>query len=137
MKLVTPLTDAGKLYGNYASRLEKLDITKLGDFLFHLPSRYDDFSHIVAIKDVVAGELVTIQGKVTDITNTYTRSRKQIQKAAITDDTGTLPVIWFNQPYITKTLIFGDMVSLSGRIQSDGFLPSLSTPDFEVIPESG
>lgn len=137
MKLATPLTDAGRLYANYAKRLEKLEIKTVGDFLFHLPSRYDDYSHIVAIKDVVAEELVTIQGKVTDITNTYTRSRKQIQKAQITDHTGSLPVIWFNQPYITKTLKFGDLVSLSGRIQSDGFLPSLSAPDFEVIPESG
>ncbi|HSD98913.1 MAG TPA: ATP-dependent DNA helicase RecG [Patescibacteria group bacterium] len=137
MKLATPLTDAGKLYNNYASRLEKLDITKLGDFLYHLPSRYDDYSRIVAIKDIVPGELCTVQGRITEITNTYTRSRKQIQKAAITDDSGTLQVIWFNQPYITKTLKFGDVVSLSGRVQSDGFIPSLSAPDFEVIPTSG
>lgn len=137
MKLTTPLTDAGKLFANYASRLEKLNITQLGDFLYHLPSRYDDFANIVKVKDAQAGELVTIQGQITEITNSYTRSRKQIQKAAVTDDTGTISVIWFNQPYITKTLQFGDMVSLSGRVQSDGFIPSLVAPDFEVIPTSG
>ncbi len=137
MKLSTPITNAGKLYANYAGRLEKLDIFTLKDFLYHLPARYDDFSHIVAIKDLVAGELVTIQGQITEITNSYTRSRKQIQKATITDDSGTLPVIWFNQPYITKTLKFGDSVSLSGRVQSDGFIPSLVAPDFEIIPMSG
>ena len=137
VKLATPLTDAGKLFANYAKRLEKLNITKLGDFLYHLPTRYDDYSHIVKVADAVPGELATIQGKITEITNSYTRSRKQIQKAAVTDESGTISVIWFNQPYITKTLKFGDSVSLSGRIQSDGFLPSLASPDFEIIAESG
>lgn len=137
MKLATPLTDAGRLYANYATRLEKLGITTLGDFLFHLPSRYDDYSQITPIAKAEIGEMATIQGKVTEITNTYTKSRKQIQKAAITDDSGTISVIWFNQPYIAKTLKFGDMVSLSGRVQSNGYLPSLMAPDFEVIPDTG
>ena len=137
MQLATSLIDAGRLYANYAKRLEKLDITTLRDFLFHLPSRYDDYSKITPIANAEIGELATIQGKITEITNTYTRSRKQIQRANITDDTGTISVIWFNQPYIAKTLKFGDMVSLSGRVQSDGFLSSLMAPDFEIIPDTG
>lgn len=137
MKLATPLTDAGKLYANYAKRLEKLDITKIRDFLYHLPSRYEDYSHIVTIKDAIPGEIATIQGRITEITNTYTRSRKQIQKAQITDESGTLSVIWFNQPYITKTLTFGDLVSVSGRVQTDGGTLSLVAPDYEIIPDSG
>lgn len=137
MKLATPLTDAGKLYSNYAKRLEKLDIIKIRDFLYHLPHRYEDYSHIVKIKDAIPGEIATIQGRITEITNAYTRSRKQIQRAQVTDESGTLSVIWFNQPYITKTLAFGDLVSLSGRIESDGAVPSLVAPDFEIIPDNG
>ncbi|MDE2590622.1 MAG: DNA helicase RecG, partial [Patescibacteria group bacterium] len=137
MDFSTPIADAGRLFANYAKRLEKLDIYTLGDFLFHLPSRYDDYSRIVKIDNAKADELVTIQGKITAISNSYTRSHKQIQKATISDDTGSLPIIWFNQPYIAKTLKFGDEVSLSGRIQSDGFLPSLTSPDFEIIPGNG
>src|SRR5579872_608960 len=133
MKLSTPLSDAGKLYANYASRLEKLDIFTLRDLLYHLPTRYDDYSRITKIADAPIGEVVTIQGQITSMTNNYTRSHKQIQKATITDDSGSLPIIWFNQPYIAKTLKFGDMIAVAGRVQSDGFLPQLTAPDFEVI----
>ena len=137
MNLSTPISDAGKLYSTYASRLEKLEIYTLKDFLFHLPSRYDDYSVITPIDRIKAGEIVTVQGTVTDISNHYTRSRKQIQKAQVTDPTGSLNIIWFNQPFISKTLKFGDKVALSGRVESDGFLLSMSSPDFEVIPENG
>lgn len=137
MKLATPLSDGGKLYASYAKRLEKLDIFTLKDLLYHLPSRYDDYSQITKIAEAPIGEVVTIHGQITSMTNTYTRSHKQIQKASLTDDSGSLPIIWFNQPYIAKTLKFGDMVAVSGRIQSDGFLPQLASPDFEVIPVSG
>lgn len=137
MKLATPVTDAGKLFANYAKRLEKLEIYTLRDLLYHLPARYDDYSHIVAIKDIVPGEIATIQGTITEVTNNYTRSRKQIQKAAVTDETGTISVIWFNQPYIIKTIHFGDKIALSGRVESNNGIPTLSSPDFELIPESG
>lgn len=137
MKLTTPIQSAGKLYANYAKRLEKLDILTLKDFLYHLPSRYEDYSHIVKIADAKQGDLVTIQGTITNITNSYTRSRKQIQRATITDDTGTLSVLWFNQPYITKTIKFNDHVSLSGRIELDSGIPSMVSPDFEIISTNG
>ncbi len=137
MKLQTPVLDAGKLFSNYAKRLEKLEITTLKDFLYHLPTRYDDYSHVIAIANSKPGEVVTIQGTITEITNTYTRSRKQVQRATVTDETGTLSVIWFNQPYITKTLPFGTRVALSGRIESNNGAPTFAAPDFEIIPESG
>ncbi len=137
MNLSTPVADAGKLYHMYAKRLENLEILTLKDFLYHLPHRYDDYSLITPITNVKAGEVVTIQGTITDISNHYTKSHKQIQKAQVTDPTGSINIVWFNQPFITKTLKFGDKIALSGRIESDGFLLSLTAPDFEIIPEDG
>ncbi|HYK08847.1 MAG TPA: ATP-dependent DNA helicase RecG [Candidatus Eisenbacteria bacterium] len=137
MKLSTLVVDAGRLYANYAKRLEKLEIFTLKDFLYHLPTRYEDYSNIVAIQNAIPGEIATIQGQITEITNNYTRSHKQIQRARLTDDTGSLSIIWFNQPYITKTLKFGDKVSVSGRVESDNGILQLISPDFELIPESG
>lgn len=137
MNLSTPVEDAGKLYNTYAKRLQNLDIYTLKDFLYHLPHRYDDYSHITPINSIRAGEVVTVRGTITDISNHYTKSHKQIQKAQVTDETGTINVVWFNQAYITKTLRFGDKIALSGRVESDGFQLSFSAPDFEVIPENG
>src|SRR3989304_7796991 len=136
MDLKTPLESAGRVYKMYAGRLEKLGITKLENFLYHIPFRYEDFSLISKIGQVQAGEKVTVQGKVEEIKNQYTKRWKSLQKATISDDTGSLNVIWFNQPYIPKSVSVGDQISLSGKISRDGNKLSMQSPDFEVVFEN-
>src|SRR3989344_360775 len=136
MNLQTPIESAGRIYKMYARRLEKLNIQTFEDFLYHVPSRYDDFSLISKINRVQPGEVVTIQGTVSEINNEFTKNLKRLQKAEIADDTGTIEVIWFNQPYLTKVIQKGDKISLSGRI--DWFLRKLvmQSPEYEIINES-
>ena len=133
MDLKTPVESAGRAYKMYARRLEKLGITKLEDFLYHIPFRYEDFSLISKIGQLQAGEKVTIRGKVEEIKNQYTKRWKSLQKATISDDTGSLNVIWFNQPYIPKSVNVGDQISLSGKISQDGNKLLMQSPDFEVV----
>ncbi len=117
----------------YAGRLEKLGITTVGDFLYHIPFRYDDYSLISKIGRVQAGEKITVRGEITDIKNEYTRNRKRLQKAKIADETGEINVIWFNQPFILNTIKKGDNVSLSGKADFFGNKLTLTSPDYEVI----
>lgn len=135
MDLSTSLVNAGRIYKTYSKRLEKLEISKLGDFLYHLPSRYDDFSLISKIADVQPGEIVTIKGTITAIKNDFTKRFKQIQRATVADETGSIDILWFNQPYIAKTLNFGDNVALSGRVENDNGRPILTAPAFEVLAD--
>lgn len=136
MDLKTPIESAGRSYKMYARRLEKLGITKLGDFLYHIPFRYEDFSLISKIGQVQAGEKVTIRGKVEEIKNQYTRRFKSLQKAVVSDDTGKIEIIWFNQPYIPKSIVKDDIISLSGKVSLDGSKFSMQSPDFEVVFEN-
>src|SRR5436309_1488452 len=111
MDLQIQLTHADRTYKMFARRLEKLGILKIEDFLYHIPSRYDDFSLISKISQTQAGETVTIQGVVEELKNEFTRGYKKIQKAKIKDETGIIEVIWFNQPFIVKTIAVGDKIS--------------------------
>src|SRR5258708_29876533 len=115
MDLQTKVLDVSRIYKMYASRLEKLGIRTLEDFLYHVPFRYDDYRVVSKVSQVQPGETVTIQGKIINIKNIYTR-RFKIQTATVEDDTGTINITWFNQPYITKYLKEGYRVSLSGKI---------------------
>ncbi len=136
MNLQAPIASAGRIYKLYARRLEKLGIRTFEDFLYHIPSRYDDFSLISKINRVQPGEVVTIQGTVSEINNEFTRNFKRLQKAEIADNTGTIEVVWFNQPYLTKVIHAQDNISLSGKI--DWFLRKLvmQSPDYEIITNS-
>jgi ATP-dependent DNA helicase RecG len=133
MDLDTPIDAISRSYKMYAKRLSKLGIEKLGDFLFHIPFRYDDFSLISEINKLQEGEIVTIKGKVVKIGNSYTRKWKSLQKAIVRDGTGEISVIWFNQPYLTKTVKEGEEVSLSGKVDKEGGKLIMKSPDYEII----
>lgn len=133
MDLQTPVSQMSKAYKLYARRLEKLGIFTLKDFLFHIPFRYDDYSVVFPIWQLQAGDVVTIKGTVEKIENTYTRKWKTLQRATIKDETGSVNILWFNQPYLPKVMKVGDIVSVSGKVSLDKGKPSFVSPDYEVI----
>lgn len=137
MNLQTPLTDAGRVYKMYAKRLEKLGIHTLGDFLMHIPSRYDDFSLISHIQQIQPGEVITIHATILEIKNEFTKYHKRVQRAKVQDETGMLDILWFNQTFLTQTLHVGDSVALSGRVERNGRTLTMVSPIYEVLDSTG
>lgn len=136
MNLQTPVKTAERIYKLYALRLEKLGIKTFEDFLYHIPFRYEDYSLISKIGQVQPGETVTIRGIVTNIKQEFTKNFKRLQKAVITDDSGSIEAVWFNQPYLIKIIHVRDKIALSGKI--DWFLRKIimQSPDYEIITNS-
>src|SRR3990167_10389561 len=133
MDLQIPIKDLkDRVFKIYARRLEKLGIQNLEDFLYHVPSRYDDYSILSTISSAQPGETVTIKGEILKIENVYARSYRKIQKAQVEDGTGQIDVVWFNQPFILKSLGKGDRVSLAGRVDVSKGKKVLISPDYEL-----
>ncbi|MBI2430453.1 MAG: ATP-dependent DNA helicase RecG [Candidatus Levybacteria bacterium] len=133
MDLQTPISNAGRFYKMYAHRLEKLGIITLEDFLYHIPSRYENYSLISRINELQAGEIVTIQATVTEIKNEFTKNGKRLQKAKVEDGTGEIDVIWFNQPFLINVIRKGDLLSLSGKVDWFSRRLVLQSPEYETI----
>lgn len=122
--------------GNYySSRLKKLDLVTIEDLIYHFPFRYDDFSQIEKIRDINPNEKITIQGVVWQIKNVRTRTGKFLTNAQVADESGLLDVIWFNQPYLTKSIKSGTAISLSGKVDTSGPRPKMISPTYEIIRE--
>lgn len=117
----------------YAKRLEKLEIETARDLIHHYPFRYNDYSIISKIINLQPEETVTIQGNITSIQNIYTKYGKKLQRAKVADDTGEIEIVWFNQPFLTKTLKKGINVSLSGKVSQFGKKITLESPEYEII----
>ncbi len=117
----------------YARRLKKLGIETVGDLLYHFPFRYLDYSLISPISHVQPGEVVSVKGVVTAIKNLYTSRGKKIQMATVKDDSGTINIIWFNQPFLVRIIKPGLNVSLAGKVDLWGKNPSLISPEYEII----
>lgn len=135
MDLVSSVSTLSLVGPVYQRRLEKLEIASIEDFLLHVPHRYLDFSLTSPIARVQPGETLTIKGEVLSIKNQYTRSGKKIQMAEVSDKSGKILVVWFNQPFLVRVLYPGTNVSLAGKVDWFGRKKALVSPEFEKLTE--
>jgi len=113
-------------------KFKSLGINTYYDLLNYFPSRYEDYSLITKINKIQIGETVTITGKIVEAKNQYTRSRVTIQKVIVKDDTGTIEVDWFNQPYLIRLFKSGELISVAGNIKLFGSKILLEPKEYEV-----
>ncbi|MFA4995980.1 MAG: ATP-dependent DNA helicase RecG [Patescibacteria group bacterium] len=103
-----------------ATKLNRLGIETISDLIFYYPRAYKDFTQISKIADLGHQRNceVTIKGNIIGIANKKT-SRRQftITEAIVEDGTGSIKVIWFNQPFLAKMLKPGREVILNGKIE--------------------
>lgn len=116
----------------YAARLQRLGICTIRDVLFHFPRRHVDYSVVKRIRDLEVGEVETVRGTIWEVRNAKSRSGLTVTTAVVADDTGTVQAIWFNQSFLSKALIAGQEVVLSGRVQENMGRLQLKSPDWEV-----
>ena len=103
----------------FAKKFQKLGINSVEDLFYHVPSRYLDYSLVTTINKLHPDETATIHAKIVSITNVFSKRGVRMQIGSVEDATGKLMVVWFNQPFLVRTLYPGRLVSLSGKV---GFL---------------
>lgn len=133
MDLTTSVAELSLVGPIYLKRLEKLEIQKIEELFYHIPHRYLDFSLTSDIGRAQLGETLTVRGKVVSMINMYTKAGKKIQMALVTDATGTILAVWFNQPFLVRTLYPGVKVALAGKIDWFGRKRALISPEYEKI----
>lgn len=113
-------------------KLKCLNINTYYDLLNYFPVRYDDYSLITKIDRIRIGNTVTVTGKIIEAKNQYTRSRITIQKILIYDDTGTLEINWFNQPFLIRIFKIGETISVAGLVKKFGSKILIEPKEFEI-----
>ena len=134
--LETPLSEIRGMNSRFLEKLKRLKIETVHDLLWHLPTRYEDFSAIYTIADLIPHQEATICGVVQNIRSRRTWHRNlYLMEAEIADETGSIRAIWFNQPYIKNILQPGRKANFSGKIavsKKEGDL-YLSNPTYELV----
>ncbi len=117
----------------YARRLRRLGVETIQDLLHLVPRRYDDFSHLKTISQLVYGEEVTIIGRVERAENRESRKGHTITTCTLRDPTGVIQATWFNQAFLLKSFKPGRQIVLSGRV--DQYLGRLvfQVPEWEPL----
>jgi ATP-dependent DNA helicase RecG len=115
-------------------RLNKLGLHTISDLLFYYPFRYEDFSTIVPIAQIKQDTQITIRGKINIIANKRSWHRKMfLTECLVSDTSGTIKIVWFNQPFITKLLKSGDEAYFSGKIEYSSYGLQLVNPSYEKV----
>ncbi len=119
-----------------AQTLERLGISTLGDMLYNLPRRYVDYSNLKPINRLWFGEEVTVIGTVENVQVRSIRGGKtQLVEALLTDGSGALRLIWFNQTWMAQRLQRNPHISVSGKIEQYLGRLVLYSPEWEPVSQ--
>ena len=135
MDLTSKITELPKVGPIFARKFEKLGINTIEDFFYHVPARYVDYSLITTISRLHPDETATIHAKIVSIKNIYSKKGLKMQIGSVEDTTGKITVVWFNQPFLIKTLYPGRTVSLSGKVGFFSRRLCMTSPDYELLGE--
>ena len=105
-----------------ATALEARGIVAVGDLLFHLPVRYQDWRQRSKTNDLRAGNVVVVEGDLGKISERPMRGSRWRRLASGWLNVGgkQIRVVWFNLPaYMRGYLPGGERVLVRGRVAAD------------------
>ena len=94
---------------------EKLGIRTIPELAEYFPRRHEDRRRIVPVANLVNGETALVRGAVFQSQLNRIRGNLQILKAQLQDDSGTITVIWFNQPWLKNRLTDNVILTVYGK----------------------
>ncbi len=113
---VTVLRGIGPLQ---KTRLEKLGVQTIQDLLTFLPRRFDDYSIATPIKSLRLGEAAIARGTLSEIKLEHSFRGLPVVRATLTDESGSIGLVWFNQAFLVPTLERLKEVTVMGKAARD------------------
>lgn len=135
MSLSRPIELTIRTNKAHISRLKDLGVKNLRDLLLFFPRTYDDRTKITPIAEIRTDVVNNIKGKISNLVEIRTKFGKKMLKAKISDESGSVDVIWFNQPFLKQFLNNGKTVYLSGKAKFGFGKISLQSPSYEEIKD--
>ncbi len=130
--LTTPLRFVRGIGPVRAAQLVEQGLSTVVDLLLMVPLRYEDRSTYTTIGSAPQKELITFHATVASVKENF--APRRYTRAKLTDATGSLTALWFNNKYVAKNLVVGETYSFSGKINDRG---TLTQPMYEKIALDG
>lgn len=116
--------------------LAKLDINIIEDLVCHFPNRIEDRSNFSKICDLQENTTTSVKGTVIECQNRKAKSNSRfiITTALISDETGYMNLVWFNQGYKKDEFekLKNKNIIVYGTVNFDGWKYSVNNPEYEL-----
>lgn len=113
-------------------KIRSLNINTLHDLLYYFPRAYDDRTNIKKIEELRGDEYVVLKVQFLAVSTPYIPGRLKMTKARATDGTGVIDVVWFQMPYLAKSLKIGEEYVLIGHVKR-GYNFQMTNPEYKKV----
>ena len=117
-----------------AKKFAQLGLRTVADLIDYYPRRYDDYSALTTIATLMPGS-VTIQATIIQIKGRYVRRGMHITEAVATDESGSVRLVWFNQPYREQALKKNQQYYISGVFELKAQRFAITNPTIELVSD--
>lgn len=131
-RLATPVQYLKNVGPKRAALFQRLGVRTVADLLEYYPKRYEDRRLVKKIDSLEQDSMVTVQGRIIRWEEIKPRSNLSIIKAWITDGSGTLPAVWFNQRFVKKNMPPGTEIIVYGKVEEKFYQTEILVQDFET-----
>lgn len=137
MKLDSPVTEIKNIGGEREKLLASLNVHTVEDLIEYFPRDYDDRSDLLTISQLVVGQEATFTAKIASQPQVMRIKKLTITKFLLSDGTGTIEGVWYNQPYMKNTLKDGQLYLFSGKITEKYNRLQVDSPELEPLKPNG
>jgi ATP-dependent DNA helicase RecG len=117
-------------------RLRGLGLATIGDLLWHLPFRHEPPSRLIGVADLTFGQELIVRGRVLSCACRETaRRRVKVLEALVSDDTGSVVAVWYNQAYLEPAFRERPEVLLKGTLMRQRGAPVFMVKRHEILGE--
>jgi len=128
--------DVGVLKGvgeRTRTALVKAGVSSVLDVLTTYPRRLVDRSNEARIRDLVVDQHALVIVRVDNVTSRRIRGGRSMVTVQVSDETGSLDVTFFNQPFRARQFSVGQQVALFGKVGRYRSKLQMSNPVVDVI----
>jgi ATP-dependent DNA helicase RecG len=131
--LNAPITSLRGVNASLTSKFARIGVSTVLDLIYLFPNRHADYSCMRPIAELVPGAEQTAVATVWEAGERVMPGRKRAAEAIVGDESGNIRVIWFNQPYLAKTLKPNSRIVISGKVGLYRGRKVFESPEWEFL----
>lgn len=137
LEIDSPLTELRGIGPVRAGKLATTGLRTVRDLLHHLPFRYEDRRQLTSVGEAHEEGTFSLAARVGELKRIHLRRRGlSVVNGWLEDETGRLPAVWFNRPYLIQQVKDGEQYLLHGRVRRRGSRLEMVNPSCEPLSEA-
>jgi ATP-dependent DNA helicase RecG len=125
------LEDLKGIGPSLAKTFESIGIRNLSDLLHYYPRQHEDYSVVTKIAKIRPGT-VTLKARIKQVKGRYVRRGMYVTEAVASDDTGSVRLVWFNQPYREGVIKNNEDYFITGKLELKQERFAILNPSIEL-----